>query len=244
MHWNERSILLLGESKIEKLQQSHVLVAGLGGVGAYVAELLCRAGVGKLSIVDADVVNVSNLNRQLLALHSSIGKPKALLMKQRLLDINPNVEIYVSEVFLKDEIIDDVLALDYDFVADAIDTLSPKINFIKTCIQNQIPLVSSMGAGGKTDPSKVKIDDISKSYNCNLARILRKRLHRVGIRHGFNVVFSSEKTDKSAVIEEESLNKKSNVGTISYMPAVFGCFMAAEIIGQLTAETEQLQAIF
>ncbi len=238
MHWNDRSILLLGESKIEKLQQSHVLVAGLGGVGAYVAELLCRAGVGKLSIVDADVVNVSNLNRQLLALHSSIGKSKAMLMKQRLLDINPNVEIYVSEVFLKDEIIDEMLAHDYDFVADAIDTLSPKINLIKTCIRNRIPLVSSMGAGGKTDPSKVKIDDISKSYNCNLARILRKRLHRMGIRDGFNVVFSSEKTDKSAVIEEESLNKKSNVGTISYMPAVFGCFMAAEIIGQLTAETE------
>ncbi|HOE05798.1 MAG TPA: tRNA threonylcarbamoyladenosine dehydratase [Bacteroidales bacterium] len=234
VNWNERTILLLGPEKVKKLEQSHVLIAGLGGVGAWVAEMLCRAGVGKLTLIDADVVNPSNLNRQLLALHSQIGKPKTEVIKQRLTDINPDVEITCQQIFLKDEIIDQLLAQPYDYIADAIDTLSPKIYFIKTCLGNGLPIISSMGAGGKTDPAKVRVDDISKSYNCNLARILRKRLHRLGIQNGFRVVFSTEKTDKSAVIEEESLNKKSNVGTVSYMPAVFGCFMAAEIIRQLT----------
>ncbi|HOY38812.1 MAG: tRNA threonylcarbamoyladenosine dehydratase [Bacteroidales bacterium] len=238
MNWNERTILLLGSEKVKVLENSHVLVAGLGGVGAYVAEMLCRAGVGKLSLIDADVVNPSNLNRQLIALRSNIGKAKPTVMEQRLKEINPDIELLISEVFLKDEKIDEALSIPYDFVADAIDTLSPKINFIKTCLENKLPLISSMGAGGKTDPEKVKIDDISKSYNCNLARILRKRLHRLGIREGFRVVYSSEKADKSSVIEEESLNKKSNVGTISYMPAIFGCFMAAEIIRSLTEKPE------
>ncbi len=227
MNWNSRTELLLGENAVNTLKKSHILVAGLGGVGGYAAEQLARAGVGKLSIIDADIINETNINRQIIALHSNVGKHKTAEFEKRLLDINPSLELSCITEFLKDEKTPETLLKHkYDFVIDAIDTLSPKINFIRCCYENNIPFVSSMGAGGKKDPSKVKVEDISKTYNCTLARILRKRLHRVDIRTGFKAVFSTEKIDASAVIEEESMNKKSNVGTISYMPALFGIYCA------------------
>lgn len=230
MHWLERTDLLLGKEKRDKLNKAHVLVVGLGGVGAHAAEQLCRAGIGKISLVDSDSISDTNLNRQLLALHSTIGKQKVELMTNRLKDINPNIIIQQYPNYLKNESIPNLLNQGFDYVIDAIDTLSPKTHLIRICLELKIPIVSSMGSGGKTNPTKIQIADISKSYNCNLARILRKRLHRLGIYKGVDVVFSSEKTDKESIVIEESENKKSNVGTISYMPAIFGCFAASVVI--------------
>ena len=234
MSWNERTELLLGSEKIKKLTNSHVLVTGLGGVGGYAAEQLARAGVGKLTLVDSDIINETNINRQIIALQNNIGELKTSEFQKRLSLINPDINIEPITEFLKDEKIEEVLLKHkYDYVIDAIDTLSPKINFIQVCYENKIPFVSSLGAGGRIDPLKITIADISKTYNCNLAKILRKRLHRLGIRKGFKAVFSYEKIDKNAVIEEESMNKKSNVGTIGYIPAIFGNICAAVVIREL-----------
>lgn len=232
--WLERTQLLLGEEKLEKLHNKHVLVVGLGGVGAYAAEMICRAGVGKMTIVDGDTVNLTNINRQLPALHSNIDKPKAELMAERLHDINPEVKLNVINKFIRDEYMKEILEEEFDYVVDAIDTLSPKVFLIYHSLQLGFKVISSMGAGGKLNASGVQIDDVSKSYNCNLARVLRKRLRKLGISKGFPVVFSPEDVDKSAVIvTPNEQNKKSNVGTISYMPALFGIHCASKVIQDL-----------
>lgn len=233
-NWLERTELLLGSETVEQLRHKHVLVIGLGGVGAYTAEMIARAGVGRMTIVDADTVSVSNINRQLPALHSNLGKPKAEIMAARLRDINPDIGLTVINEFVKDERMEQLLDNDYDYVVDAIDTISPKLFLILHCLNRNLKIVSSMGAGGKTDPSKISIADISKTYNCKLAKSIRKRLHRKGINHGVSVVFSSELTDKDAVLEvDDEENKKSTVGTISYMPAIFGIFCASKVIRDL-----------
>ena len=233
-NWLERTELLLGKETVEQLQHKHVLVVGLGGVGAYAAEMIARAGIGRMTIVDADTVSTSNINRQLPALHSHIGKPKAEIMASRLRDINPDIDLTVINEFVKDERMVQLLDNEYDYVVDAIDTISPKVFLILHCLNRNLKIVSSMGAGGKTDPSKIAIADISKSYNCKLAKSIRKRLHRKGINKGVAVVFSSELTDKDAVVEvDDEENKKSTVGTISYMPALFGIFCAAKVIRDL-----------
>lgn len=232
--WLSRTELLLGQGKLDKLKQSHVLVAGLGGVGAYAAEQLCRAGIGELTIIDGDVVELTNKNRQLPALDCNLGKPKAELMAERFRNINPDLKLHVINDFIRDDRMIEVLKMSrYDYIVDAIDTLAPKIFLIYHSIQLGLPVVSSMGSGGKLDPSKIEIADISKSYNCNLARMLRKRLHKLGIYKGVKVVFSSEFTDPNAVVLAEGQNKKSNVGTISYMPPIFGCFIASVVIRDL-----------
>ncbi len=242
-HWTARTKLLLKAEGIEKLKKAKVLLVGLGGVGAYAAELICRAGVGKMTIIDGDKINPSNRNRQLLALLSTEGKQKAWVMEKRLKEINPQIELTSINEFIRDERMLEILSEDFDYVVDAIDSLSPKIYLIYHCMNKKLPLISSMGAGGKTDPSKVEIADISKSFNCKLAYILRKRLRKLGISKGFNVVFSSEKADEQAVLlVEGEMNKKSTVGTISYMPAIFGCFCAAEVIRNLIHKTPIPQA--
>lgn len=235
--WLSRTELLLGRNRLERLKAAHVLVAGLGGVGAYAAEQLCRAGIGEMTIVDGDCVEYSNKNRQLLALDSTLGRSKAELMAARFRDINPALRLHVIPEFIRDEGMIDVLGrASYDYVVDAIDTLAPKIFLIYHSLQKGLPVVSSMGSGGKLDPSKIEVADISKSYNCNLARMLRKRLHKLGIYKGVKVVFSSEQTDPEAVVLAESQNKKSNVGTVSYMPPLFGCFAASVVIRDLAGE--------
>lgn len=232
--WQERTRLLIGEDNLQKLRQSQVFVAGLGGVGAYAAEMLCRAGVGSLTIVDGDQVNSSNRNRQLIALESTQGKRKAMLMKERLLDINPKAELTVIDEYLVDQRFAQILDRQFDYVVDAIDTLSPKMALIQQTLKKNIPLVSSMGAGGKIDPSRVQLADFSQTYNCNLARILRKRLRKFGIEKGFKTIFSTELTLEEAVCPvENEMNKKSMVGTISYMPAIFGCMCASVVIRDL-----------
>lgn len=236
--WQERTRLLLGDEGFEKLNSSHVLVVGLGGVGGYVAEQLTRAGIGELTIVDGDVVSQSNMNRQLLALQSTQGKPKAEVMAARLRDINPDVKLHVVNQFMKDQALIDLISQPYDFVVDAIDTVSPKVFLLYYAVQNNQRIVSCMGAGGKMHPDKIEIADIDKSHHCHLAFYIRKKLHKLGIRTGIKVVFSPEPVSKSAVIEEESQNKASNVGTISYMPAAFGCFCASVVINGLLEKPE------
>lgn len=238
--WLTRTILLLGEEKIKYLQNAHVLVVGLGGVGAYAAELIARAGVGKMTIVDGDSVQPSNLNRQLLALGSTQGKPKALLMAERLKDINPNIDLTVINEYLRDDRMVELLNQPYDFVVDAIDTLSPKIYLIYHAVKNNLPIVSSMGSGGKTDPTQIKIDDISKSYNCKLAYVLRKRLRKLGISKGVKVVYSAELVSKDTIeLCDDQPNKKSTVGTISFMPPAFGCFLASVVINGILQKAEE-----
>lgn len=232
--WQSRTELLLGKEKLEKLAASHVLVVGLGGVGAYAAEMICRAGVGKMTIVDGDKITESNINRQLPALNSSIGRYKTEVIAERLLDINPVLELVTINEFIHDERMIEILDRGYDYVVDAIDTLSPKILLIYHSLQKGISVVSSMGAGGKVDPTAIRITDISKTYNCKLARILRKRLHKLGIRKGFTAVFSPEEVAGDSIeLTEGEQNKASNVGTISYMPAAFGCACASVVIQAL-----------
>lgn len=235
-NWNTRTELLLGADRMERLAHSHVLVVGLGGVGAYAAEQICRAGIGRMTIVDADVVNESNINRQLPALHSTLGMPKAEVMARRLLDINPELELTVLNEFLRDERTEEILSeVTYDFIVDAIDSLSPKVYLLFHAYNRKIPIVSSMGAGAKTDPSQVRIADISKTSSCALAKAVRKRLRGMGISKGIPAVFSTEMANPDAIIEIDNEQcKRSTAGTVSYMPAIFGCYLASYVINQLT----------
>jgi tRNA A37 threonylcarbamoyladenosine dehydratase len=232
--WQNRTKLVLGKDGLKKLKSANVLVVGLGGVGAYAAEMICRAGVGKMTIVDGDTIHPSNRNRQLPALKSTEGFPKAEVMGQRLKDINPDLKLTVIQEYLKDERMVEVLDSGFDYVIDAIDTLSPKIFLIYHSLQRKYPVVSSMGAGGKFDPTRIAVSDISETTDCPLARILRKRLHRLGIRDGFTAVYSTEVVDKSKIVATNGeQNKASIVGTISYMPAAFGIACASVVIRDL-----------
>ncbi|MFG6353899.1 tRNA threonylcarbamoyladenosine dehydratase [uncultured Alistipes sp.] len=238
-NWLERTELLLGEEKLDILRRSRVLVVGLGGVGAYAAEMIARAGVGRMTVADADTVAPSNINRQLVALHSTVGRAKAEVLAERLRDINPELRLDVVERYIKDSETDALLDADrYDYIVDAIDTLSPKLALIKGALDRGIPLVSSMGAGAKTDPTLMEIKDISKTHHCPLAHMLRKRLHKIGINRGFRAVFSPEPVREGAMILCEERNKKSNVGTISYIPALFGIGCASVVIRDLAGELE------
>lgn len=234
-NWNSRTELLFGAESIQRLSNSHVLVVGLGGVGAYAAEQICRAGVGKMTIVDADTVNESNINRQLPALHSTIGSPKADVMAKRLLDINPELKLTVLNEFLRDERTKELLLSEqFDYVVDAIDSLSPKVFLMYHAFTNNIPIISSMGAGAKSDPSLIKIADISKTINCALAKAVRKRLRGMGINRGIPVVFSTEFANQDAVIEVDNEQcKRTTTGTVSYIPAIFGCYLASHVIKSL-----------
>ena len=233
--WQQRTRLLLGEDKSERLHRAHVLVVGLGGVGAYAAEMLCRAGVGRLTLVDADTVQPTNLNRQLPALHSTLGQPKAEVLAERFRDINPEVQLDVRPVFLKDEDIPALLdAASYDFVVDAIDTLAPKCHLITEALRRRLKIVCSMGAGAKSDITQIRFADLWDTYHCGLSKAVRKRLQKMGIRHKVPVVFSTEQADLRAVmLTDDERNKKSTCGTVSYMPAVFGCYLAEYVIKRL-----------
>lgn len=238
-NWLERTELLLGDEKLGKLRNAHTLIVGLGGVGAYAAEMIARAGVGHLTIADADVVSPSNINRQLVALHSTVGRQKADVLAERLRDINPEIELTVVNRYIRDEQTYILLdAAPYDYIVDAIDTLTPKLALIAAALERRLPVVSSMGAGAKTDPTRMEIADISKTHHCPLAHMLRKRLHKIGIRSGFRAVFSPEEVREGAMILCEEENKKSNVGTISYIPALFGIGCASVVIRDLIGEMD------
>ena len=233
--WLSRTSLLVGEEALARLQQSHVLVVGVGGVGAYAAEMIVRAGVGRITLLDADEVEASNLNRQLVALCSTLGRPKVDVLRQRLLDISPHLHIEACARYLVAGDVEALLDGGFDFVVDAIDTLAPKVALLAACVRRQVPVISSMGAGARLDPAAVAYADISKTSRCGLAREVRRRLRAAGIERGVAVVYSTEEPVASAIrTVEGERNKRSVTGTVSYLPALFGCYLAAHVIRQLS----------
>ncbi|WP_223609131.1 ThiF family adenylyltransferase [Chryseobacterium sp. OSA05B] len=237
-YWLERTELLMKEEGLEKLNRANVLVIGLGGVGSFAAEFLARAGVGHMTIVDGDTVDITNINRQLPALRSTVGKHKVEVVAERLLDINPDLKLIKINEFLNPERMDEVLDSDkFNYILDCIDSVTPKLFLIKAAKRRKIKLVSSMGAGGKTDPSKVMVRDISKTQNCFLARQIRKRLKKENINKGFRCVFSNElQQEESLKLTDGANYKRSFYGTISYIPAIFGLYAAAEVINYLVKQ--------
>jgi len=235
-HWLERTELLIGKEAIDSLQKARVLVVGLGGVGSYAAETLVRAGLGHITIIDGDEVDPTNKNRQLQALDSTVGKQKAFVLKDRFLDINPELEIEVVDHFMEPEKMHAFLREhEFDYVLDCIDSILPKLTMILTLRRLKCHFISSMGAGGKLDPSKIKMADISNTRECKFAQQLRKMLKKKGVTKGIRVVYSEEIQPKHALKHTDGSNyKKSFYGTISYMPAMFGMTMAAEVIDRVT----------
>lgn len=232
--WQSRTALLLGEKKLQELKNKHILIAGLGGVGSYAAEQLCRAGIGKFTLADNDVVQETNRNRQLIALTSTEGMRKTELIAARMKEINPDVKVTFIHDFLNEKNIPDILNDDFDYIVDAIDTLSPKVTLMTEARLRGKKIISSFGSGGRMDPTQIRVTDISDSYGCKFGIKIRKELHKRNIREGIRVVFSPEPADPKALeITDGSNNKRSIVGTISYMPAMFGCYCAAEVIRDL-----------
>ncbi len=265
--WTDRTELLLGKDKMQRLRDAHVLVVGVGGVGAYAAEMLCRAGIGEMTIIDADTVQPTNINRQLPATHATLGRPKVEVLAERFRDINPDIKLHALPMYVvpttspKGE--KDIIAEDLDksqqakitievlldnftessplggregglFIVDAIDTIAPKCALISEALRRGIPIVSSMGAGAKSDITQIRFADLWDTYHCGLAKAVRTRLKKEGLRRSLPVVFSTEQADRNAVITiEGEQNKKSTTGTISYMPAVFGCYLAEYVIRKI-----------
>ncbi len=235
--WTERAELLVGKEKIERLKSKHVLVMGLGGVGGIASEMIARSGVGEMTIIDGDTIDLSNINRQVIALHSNVGNAKAEELGKRLKDINPDLKLTIINDFFTGDMMDAFDFSPYDYVVDAIDTLTPKTRFVTAAFRANKKIISSMGAGGRLDPTRVEIKDISKSYNCKLARALRKRLYKRDIKKGIKVVFSAEDIQDDCFVETDGSNhKKSTIGTISYMPTTFGIFCASQVIRDLLEE--------
>lgn len=234
LSWLSRTEALIGREALEKLANAHVMVLGLGGVGSFAAEFICRAGVGEMTIIDGDTVDPSNRNRQLPALATNHGVSKASIMKQRLLDINPELKLHVFEEFVVPERISSFIEAKPDYIIEAIDSITPKLFLIRQAYAAKVPFVSSMGAGGKLDPTKIQIADISESYNCKLAQHIRKKLRKHDIRSGVKVAFSTELPDKSSLLYTDGSNfKKSAYGTMSYLPAAFGGAIASVAIRDL-----------
>jgi tRNA A37 threonylcarbamoyladenosine dehydratase len=235
--WLSRTELLIGKEKLQELEHKHVLVIGLGGVGSYAAEFIARGGVGQMTIVDGDVVDPTNRNRQLPALATNHGEPKALIMKERLLSINPDLKLRVVQSFIMPEMVEELLSIKYDYVIEAIDSITPKIMVLTTAYAKQQNIVSSMGAGGKFDPTRLRVTDISETHTCRLAKYVRKRLHRKGVFTGIKAVFSDEHIVKESLIKTDGTNfKKSAYGTISYLPATFGATCASVVLRALTGQ--------
>ena len=232
--WKERAELLFKPEGLEKLHKANVLVVGLGGVGSFAAEFLARAGVGKMTIVDGDVVDITNINRQLPALHSTIGQPKVTIVGDRLMDINPELQLTRVQEFLSPERAFEIISDEYDYVLDCIDSVTPKLNLIIASKRKKVKIISSMGAGGKMEAAKVKVADISTTENCFLAKAIKKRLKEVKIDKGIKVVFSSEIQDETSLKTTDGKNyKKSFYGTNSYMPGLFGLYAAETVIRYL-----------
>lgn len=232
--WTERAELLFKKEGLEKLYNAKVLVVGLGGVGSFAAEFLARAGVGHMTIVDGDVVDITNINRQLPALHSTVGQPKITIVGDRLIDINPDLQLTRIQEFLSPERAFELVSPEFDYVLDCIDSVTPKLNLIIAAKRKGVKVISSMGAGGKMQAAKVKVSDISKTENCFLARTIKRRLKEVKIDKGVKVVFSSEIQDESSLKTTDGKNfKKSFYGTNSYMPGLFGLYAAETVIRYL-----------
>lgn len=232
--WTERAELLFKKEGLEKLKNSHVMVVGMGGVGSFAAEFLARAGVGKMTIVDGDVVDITNINRQLPALHSTIGQPKVKIVGDRLMDINPELNLIRIQEFLSPERAYEIVTPEYDYVLDCIDSITPKLNLLISARRQKVKIISNMGAGGKYEAGKVKVADISKTEYCPLAKTVRKRLRKEGVNKGVKVVFSTESPDETSLKLTDGNNfKKSFFGTNSWIPAVFGLHSAEAVVKYL-----------
>lgn len=238
--WLERTELLVTADNLEKLNNANVLVVGLGGVGSFAAEFLARAGIGTMTIVDGDVVDITNINRQLPALHATVKKSKAELMRDRILDINPNIQLTMINQFLNpDDTVRVVNESPFDYVLDCIDSVTPKLHLIKTAKDKGCKIISSMGAGGKIDSMKIKYADISKTHACPFAFYIRKRLRKEGVQGGVMAVFSEEKPNYESIKKTDGTNfKRSFYGTISYIPALFGLHMASYVVRDICGTFE------
>lgn len=231
--WNSRTLTLLGEEAVGRMARARVLVAGVGGVGGYAAEMLARSGVGHLTLVDADNVAVSNINRQIIATSDTVGVSKVRLFADRFRDINPDIDVQPIQEYLDADNIPGLLDTKFDYVIDAIDTVAPKMTLIQECLRRGIPIISSMGAGGRLDPSKVGYFDISETRDDGLARVVRQRLRKAGIRRGLTVVASTERPERHSVIPLDERNKRSSFGTIATIPALFGIFLSSKVIDEI-----------
>lgn len=233
-HWISRTELLIGEENLNKLKNSHVLVVGLGGIGGAAAEFLCRAGIGELTIVDGDTIEASNRNRQLVALISNENQYKVDIMGERLRDINPDLKLHIIKEFLEPERTAEIVNNKFTAIVDCIDSIAPKVELILSARKHKVFIISSMGAGGKTDPSAIKIADISKTTNCNFASEIKKKLKKRGVTKGVKAVYSEQSISKSSLKHTDSNKyKKSFYGTISYIPNIFGIYCAHAVINRI-----------
>ena len=243
VEWTERAELLFKKEGLVKLQNANILIVGVGGVGSFAAEFIARAGIGKITIVDGDVVDITNINRQLPALHSTVGMPKIDVVGARLLDINPELQLTKVKEFLSPERAFEIVSEEYDYVMDCIDSVTPKLNLIIAAKRKRVKIISSMGAGGKMDASKVKVSDIKNTENCFLAKTIKKRLREVKIDKGVKVVFSSEIQDENSLRKTDGKNfKKSFYGTNSYMPGLFGLYAAETVIRHILKQENNAQS--
>lgn len=240
-NWDSRTRTLLGDEAADSLANAIVAVIGIGGVGGYAVEALARSGIGNMIIIDADDVAPSNINRQLPALHSTIGKSKVELFAERCRDINPRIGITAIKKFVDTENVAELIGEDVDFVIDAIDTVAPKMAVITHCLSNRIPIISSMGAGGRTDPTKIGYFDISETREDGLARTVRQRMKKNGIRRNLRVVASTEAPHKNSVIELNEKNKRSSFGTLITIPAIFGLYLANHVIMRLCEDAKKTE---
>lgn len=234
--WTERTQLLYGDEKFQRIRAARVLVVGTGGVGAYAAEMLCRAGIGHLTLVDADTVSPSNINRQLPALHSTIGEPKVEVLARRFRDIHPDILLELHATFLTPENVDELLdSQPFDFVIDAIDTIQPKVALLVACLRRRLPVIASMGAGAKTDITQIQYANVWDTHNCGLSKSVRNGLKQAGLLHRrLPVVFCAQPTNRNALLSVEGeRNKRTTAGTVSYMTATFGNYLAAYVLERL-----------
>lgn len=231
--WDDRTRTLIGGDACRRLAEARVLVVGVGGVGGYAAEMLARSGVGHLTLIDADDVAPTNLNRQLIALRSTLGQPKTDLFARRFKDINPGVDVEPLRIFLNPENVDEILDRGFDYVIDAIDTVAPKTSLIAGCLRRGMRIISSMGAGGRLDPTKVGYADLWSTTEDGLARAVRQRLKKMGLRRPLKVVASSEAPRRRSVIDLDLPNKRSSYGTLPTIPSLFGIYLASHVIQKL-----------
>lgn len=232
---SSRTRLLLGDEALMRLRRASVLICGVGGVGGYVTETLVRSGVGRICVVDSDNVAPSNLNRQLIATNATVGESKTELWRRRMLAINPDCRVEARDLYITPENVADLTSGDFDYVADCIDTIAPKVALLRQCVASGISVVSSMGAGGRLDPSQIAMGDLWQTRQDGLARAVRQAFKRLGEHPRIKVVWSAEPPRKSALIDNLDLdNKRSSFGTLATIPAMFGLWMANHIILELS----------